>query len=84
MAGARLALALLRKLMPCRRNHYSAVQTSPGKHGASQTLGSDERESMLRGNGTVTATAEDRGGEVALTVVCVILKLGEAGDMFGD
>ena len=84
MAGARLALALLRKLMPCRRNHYSAVQTSPGKYGASQTLGSDERESMLRGNGTVTATAEDRGGEVALTVVCVILKLGEAGDMFGD
>ena len=74
---------LLRKLMPCRRNHYSAVQTSPGKHGASQTLGSDER-----GEGGHVARQRygnchcggQRGRSSALTVVCVILqKLGWAG-----
>ena len=77
--GSESDTAALRKLMPCRRNHYSAVQTSPGKHGASQTLGSDER-----GEGGHVARQRygnchcgGQRGKGALTLVCVILqKLG--------
>ena len=49
---AAAASAKINAMQAGRRNHYSGVQTSPGKHsGASQTLGSDE--SMSHGNGTV-------------------------------